>query len=265
MIASYSGMWSRTNRVDGPVPTHADIDPEHLDPSDDMSRYPVVNQLWQASAPAPDLPPELYPAGAPELPTGLGPVVWGPQDPSWGLGAGPALDTLQAQDTAAPWHNTDDGSVAVQHWVPMREFDDRPGSPHLDEIDDMIGDGESPKTLQYKRTGVGQPNDPNARLAKRIARWRDRWVDMHRYEVVYPPIGDRNAYNAPHQPPVPGGGPNTSPYPTTATWYVGPHDRFVPTLVRRAPGDWAEPESSDAAAESSAGAATAYGLTSWGL
>jgi hypothetical protein len=211
---------------------------------------------------SPVLPSDLYPVDAAGLPTGDGPVDQTPQDHLYGAGAAPGLDPLAAIDDASPWRMADDGAVAATHWRPAKNMD---GAPHLDVVTDMIGDGDSPASLQLLRTGVGQPNDPLARLAKRQKRWYERYINFHRFDVQPRPLVPHYAKPAQGVPVVPGRTQYESPFGNVVLEDVGVRDRFVAPLVRRQPGPWDEPISTDGAASTVAGVPGAYGLTRYGL
>jgi hypothetical protein len=262
--ARISGSWSRRTIDVINTPLTSDRDPEHLNPTP-TPEFAHESPAWQDSTGAPGLPVSvldeqlvcMYGAG--------GPVDNTPIDHAYGMGTGPGLSTLEAQDYRMAWHMTDDGAVAAHQWVPMMERDDRPGSPGAAFIPHVPGDGDSPQTLQLERTGVGQPNDPEARPGKRFARWRDRYIDMHRWTVETRPLTPKYARGAQEQPAVPAGTQINSPYATSVTQHLGPKDTFVPQFVRRAPGAWDESLATDGAGSSIAGAVDNYGLGRWGL
>lgn len=258
MAERYSGAWSRRTQADTVAPLKPGIDPEHLDPTDNPE---WVNQPpgWVSTVDSPILPDEMYPMADPPMPTGEGPIDYAPQDHSYGMGFGPGLSVMEAQDLRSYWHSQDDGSYAAGAWQAMV---DRDGQPHLEVTEDGMPGGDSPQTLQYERTGVGQPNDPDARVGKRFKRWYDRYIDYHRYDTDRRPLTPVQAYTAQPQPPVPNGTQLDSPYHTAATGYWGPPDRFVAPQMRRVPGDWAEPITTDATDSPSP---VGFGLTQYGL
>jgi hypothetical protein len=256
-------MWARHNQVDPTVALKPGPDPEHLQPTDNPN-YVHMTPLWAASAPTAVLPLEFTDLPNPELATGIGPVDQTPMDHAYGVGVGPGLTTLQSQDRMGVWHSTDTGAVAVHEYVhPIM----RDGQPHVAIIPDEVGAGDSPSTLQLERTGVGQPNDPEARRAARIKRWYDRYIDMHRFEPAMGPVTPK--YARPNQPQPGDGITGTqydSPFDTSVT-YLGSkaNDRFVAPLVRRAPGPWDMGLADDGTAQTIIGAASDYGLPQWGL
>jgi hypothetical protein len=171
---------------------------------------------------------------------------------------------LESQAQSGYWHSLDDGAVAAQAYVhPIM----RDGTPHVDLVLDEIGHGDSPQTTRLKITGVGAPEDKGlSRRASRIQRWYDRYIDMHRYPVVQRPLAETYSRPQRGQVAVPDGNQYDSPYNTYPSQLgLGTNDRFVGQLVRRAPGAWDEPVSSDGTASTIAGANAGYGLTNWGL
>jgi len=261
----YSGSWTRRIQVDMNAPLKNDVDPEHLNPTAAPEFAPGETPSWANTAPAPDLPDEVLDQQLQPLAIGYGPVDRTPIDHAYGMGTGPGLDTLTAQDYRMAWHMDDQGSVAAHQWNPMMDRDDRPGSPHVDFIPHVDEAGDSPHTLQLERTGYGQPNDPNVRLGRWFRRWRDREFDDHRYVPAMRPVVPRYARGAQAQPAVPDGSQITGPYPTAVTERLGPQDRFVGPLIRRQPGPWDESLATDGTAGTMTGAVDNYGLTRWGL
>lgn len=262
MPERYSGAWSRRTQANDPAPLVPGIDPEHLNPTANPE-WVAQQPGWVSTVSAPLLPDDMYPGmGAVQLATGEGPVDFAPQDHAYGMGFGPGLSVIEAQDLRSYWHSQDDGSVAAGNWQVMI---DRDGQPHLERTEDGIGDGDSPKTLQFERTGVGQPNDPDARVGGRFKRWYDRYIDYHRYPTDRRPLTPRQAYTAQPQPAMADPGPLDSPYATAATGYWGSPDRFLAPQARRVPGDWAEPITTDATGVIAAGAPNGFGLTTYGL
>jgi hypothetical protein len=263
--SKYAGAWNRRTQVDTVVVTQAPIDPEHLTPTDNVEFSLGQTPAWANTAPAPDVPDAVLDQQLQPLAAGFGPVDHTPIDHAYGMGTGPGLSTLEAQDYRMAWHMQDDGSVAAHQWNPMQDRDDRPGSPHVDFWPHAVGDGESPQTLQLERTGYGQPNDPEAPLGRWFRRWRDREMDMHRFDPSMRPVAPKYARPTPVQPAAQDGSQIAGPFPTAVSVHLGPQDTFVPALVRRVPGPWDEALSSDGTAETMAGAAGQYGLTTWGL
>ena len=260
----FSGAWSRRTQVIPETQLQAAIDPEHLTPTDNPE-YSGLRPMWVNTAPAPVLSPDAVGVQVVTMHGGIGPVDNTPQDHSYGMGSGPGLDTLQSQDYRSRWHGDDQGANAALRYVPMQDRDDQPGSPHADFIAHDPAGGDSPQTLQLERTGPGQPNDPNARAGKAFRRWRDRYIDMHRFDPAMRPITPKYARGAQAQPAVPDGTQITSPYATAVTQRLGVSDRFVAPLIRRQPGPWDENLASDGTSQTIRGALDNYGLTQWGL
>ena len=260
----FRGSWNRRTQTVQDQPLAAPIDPEHLTPTDNPE-YSGLRPMWANTAPAPVLPLDAVDAQITTMHGGVGPVDKTPQDHSYGMGTGPGLDTLQAQDYRMAWHGDDQGANAALRYQSMVDRDDRPGSPHADFIPHDGPTGDSPQTLQLERTGPGQPNDPNARAGKAFRRWRDRYIDMHRFSPAMRPLTPKYARGAQPQPAVPDGTQITSPYATSVTQHLGVVDTFVAPLIRRQPGPWDEGLASDGTGESMTGALNSYGLTTYGL
>lgn len=253
MARRYTGSWAQRAHT-GPVmvPLVAAIDPEHLNPTANIDVV-TGTPLWVDSSAAPTLP-SGYTSETIAAPIGGGgPLNLTPNDPDYGPGPGHGLTDAQSRAIMGPYHELDQGAVAAHQWVsPIIHG----GTPHVAIIPDTPGDGTSPQTLQYQRTGVGEPNDPFARTGRRIKRWVDQFIDWHRYEVERRPIYSRNAYTAQLQPPVPDGTQYDSPYSTPWPFAATP-DSFVLPQDRQSPGTWNDPDP--------AGNHSEYALPSWGL
>ena len=260
----YHGAWARRTQTIQEQPLQAAIDPEHLTPTDNPE-YSGLRPMWVNTAPAPVLPTDAVGVQITTMHGGIGPVDKTPLDHGYGMGSGPGLDTLASQDYRSAWHSDDQGSNAALRWNPMMDRDDRPGSPHADFIPHDPAGGDSPQTLQLERTGPGQPNDPNARAGRAFRRWRDRYLEMHRFRTEMRPLTPRYARGAQPQPAVPDGTQITSPYATAVTQHLGVIDNFVAPMMRRTPGPWDESMTTDGTSQTIAGASNNYGLTSWGL
>jgi hypothetical protein len=174
-----------------------------------------------------------------------------------GTGRRPAVPTLAAQDERTDAHARDLGSVDARRIQPAASRD---GSWHVAVIDDVPGEGNSPDYARHAESGVGAVRDPHARIGRRIVRWRDRWIDMHRWEPEGRPHVVRTAY---HAADVPGGadlGPRVSPEPLYArAGQVVPDDRMVWPVERRSPRPWDEVGLLDGVSSGDGG------LTVWGL
>lgn len=232
-------------------------DPQHGQPAPDM----VPGQItWVADTLVPTLPPELMGDQMLQLPVMGGPLDLEPQSHAYGLGGGPGLDELQTQQVTDRWHEQDRGATAARRYQPVAARD---GAYHVDIIPD--GDADtSPETVALRHeTGVGRPNDPHARRAQRIWRWRERFIDRHMWGTSKRPAYLRNAYTPPitdaptsqYSSPFPGGG---VPW---ATGGMGTPDKLVAPQERRTPRPWDEAFTVDATDR----AAADHGLGSWGL
>jgi hypothetical protein len=241
------------------VPIKPAIDPEHLAPTA-TPEFVNMAPIWQGFA-MPEVPQEYESGEHPSPVGGGGPVDMTPDSPEFGVGGGPGLTTIESQQVRTGLMSLDYGAVAARTTEPLTDRHDGSG-PHADFYTDESAAFDSPQTLQLKRTGVGQPNDPYARTASRFWRWWDRTIDFHRYDVVYRPMVARTAYTAQAQPAVPDGTQYDSPYATAATVYSGPQDRFVVQEVRRIPTPFDQNAAID---PTQAVDSSVYGLQVWGL
>jgi len=263
VATTYTGAWKVKAKARTVVPLVSERDPEHLTPTA-TPEYEDMAPLWMSTVDAPTLPGEVgaQDAEAGTFPMGLGPLDHTPDDPQLGIAGGNGMTLAQAQAQRGAAHSMDYGAVAAHAWNPMR---DRDGTPHVDEIPQGPLNGDSPQTLVLERTGLGQPNDPYARPGKRIQRWYDRYIDMHRYPVTYPPKTSKQARTAQVQPPVTDPTQYDSRYPTAATQWMGTQDRFVEPQLRREPVPWQQPGTGDATVDNVTGVSNDYGLGQWGF
>lgn len=248
--------WSKPAAPTPRVPLVAPIDPEHLTPTPNPDQV-TGSQLWVESTPTPTLPDSLTaePFGTPI--GGGGPIDRTPEDPSHGVGVGPGLTTAQSQAVRGALMSEDLGAVAARQY---QATIDRDGTRNVAIIPDTPGQGESPDTIALRyRTGVGQPNDPGARLAHRIKRWMDRVIDMHWYEPSYRPATAVFARPVNPHPAVANGNQLTSPF--AAFVPSGTPDTFVAPQERRSPVPWDQPLATDGIT----GITTDFGLPTWGL
>lgn len=259
-MAALTGAWARRASTPTPiVPLVTERDPEHINPDPNID-VTVGMPLWVQVGPAPMLPAEMTGDAVGTPIGGGGPIDHTPADPNVGAAGGNGQTILEAQALRGVQHSQDYGAVAARHYQPAV---DRDGAPHLAIIADTPGDGDSPQTLDLQRTGVGSPTDPYARIGKRIKRWYDRVIDMHRYQVALRPMPIRNAGVAQFQP----SGGNTqydSPWGTPSPMRASP-DALVQRQVRRTPEDWSTPGADDGTAAQLVGNIGSFGLPSWGL
>lgn len=252
---AYSGAWVLKSQTRPSVALQAPTDPEHLNPTEGED-HPGQAALWQNQAPAPDLPGQMEGGQYLQPPVPGGPVDNTPDDPNFGVGVGPGLTTLEAQEVRGALMSTDLGAYAAHRYAAGV---DRDGAPHVQVLDDVPGEGDSPQTLEHKRTGVGTAGDPYARVGRRIKRWYDRYIDMHRYDVELRPKYQRYATTVDQpQNAVAAGGQLVSPYPAFVG-RVGTPDSFVTPQDRRTPSPWDQAMTTDGTGQA------AYGLGSWGL
>lgn len=255
------GGWAQRKAATTPVVALTPgIDPEHSNPTANID-VAAGTPMWVQSTPMPALPAQMTqePFRTPTH-AGVGPVNHTPLDPEFGTGVGHGQTIEEAQEVRTEWMSLDYGAVAAHEWQPLT---DRDGSPTAVLIEDTPGDGDSPQTLQLERTGVGQPNDPFARVGKRLQRaWQRVW-DMHRWDVELRPTYARNAYEQPNQPPVATGGQYDSPYASLA--WMSTQDRFVHPQTRRSPTLWSPPSSAQADQQAAESALAEQLVPSWGL
>jgi len=256
------GAWATRARSVQLAPLVTDRNPEHLNPSPDPNLPPGHTPTWQQSAGSvPTLPDEVVAREAePVLATGWGPVDHTPDDRDYGLGAQPGLSTEANQAARGVWHGDDQGTVAATHYVhPVM----RDGAPHAAWIDHEPEPVDSMGQVEYQRMGVGAAHDPNAVRGKRLKRWYDRFIEMHRYPVEMRPYDPR--YAKPTAARAGGVVDQTmSPYPNASAQYSGPADRFLLPQMRRTPDNWVESQIQDGSAETVMMTAEGYGLGSWG-
>lgn len=255
------GGWAQRRAATAPtVALQPGPDPEHLNPTDNID-IAAGDPLWVQSTPMPALPSALTTEPMRTVThAGVGPLDHTPLDPQHGPGVGHAITQLEAQDIRGTWMDLDYGSVAAHEWQPLT---DRDSSPTAVMVYDTPGDGDSPQTLQLERTGVGQPNDPNARTGKRLQRaWQRVW-DMHWWVPEMRPSYARHAYEQPSQPPVATGTQYDSPYPSLA--WMSTQDRFVQPQQRRAPTLWSPPTTAQADAQETQSQLAEQLIPSWGL
>lgn len=248
--------WSRLTGTPTTPPLVAPIDPEHGDPQPDPNAVPGQAPGYVNTAPAP-----LYPNMDTDLPAfyaGGGLVAQEPTDPGYGVGAGPGLTELEAQEIRGVLNNRDFGTPAANQIQPMTDRYDGSG-PHVLMIEDTPGQGDSPQTLQHQRTGVGAPDDLYSHAGKRQKRWWDRVIDNHWFQPSMRPLTPRNAYSAPVQPASPAGGPLASPFATVVSYSPGSSDTFVTPQDRRTPDPWDTPMVTDGSDASSP-----LGVQAWG-
>lgn len=257
---SYSGGWRRWvsgGNAAASVRLHPNVDPEHLDPDPN-----TIETHWQQDTAQRSLPDELVGGQYILPPVAGGPVDMTPETHDFGEGVGHGESTLAAQDERGRVHSEDYGSVDARRYIAA---DSRDGAWHVDVIQDARNAGDSPAQLERKRTGVEGVNDPGARLAQRIWRWRDRWIDRHMWGVDFRPSLIRNAYSAPNAAAQGNGDQYTSPAPLYG-WSgqagIGTPDQFRVAQVRRVPRPWDEEMATDG---TGTGGVTTDGLTVWGL
>jgi hypothetical protein len=235
------------------------LDPEHLHPTPEIDVVPGDVPLWvQHDSGVPSLPPEYTRDPVDPVLAGGGPVDQTPRDHEQGPGPGHGLTEAESSVLRRTWGERDLGGVAKRSWSP-RTVDD--GVLLVDEIDENVPDGASPRTIRLQSSGITEPeNDPYARRAHRVRRWHDREFDLHRWIPERRALTTQRAYLAQAQPPVPEGDQTVSPWSTssTATRFRVTPDTDVVKASRRVP----ERRLADVPG---ADVATGEAMTSWGL
>lgn len=271
MGTSITGGWARSNTVKGQAALKPAIDPEHLQPTDNIQFQGGMQPTWVENTPKPGLPTEVLAAQAWErvpLEAGIGPLDLTPEDHDYGMGIGPAMTLEEAQDYRSSWHMDDQGAPLAHRWVPLT---DRDGQWVNQTMFSQQENGDSFAQLQLKRTGIGQPNDPEAttrRVSNRFRRWVDRYIDMHRYVVEPGPVRPQYAIPTPGREAVAGGNQLVPPYGNNVQYPPSQSmtpDKFTTETVRRSPGDWVSNQATDGTDQALGGAGSTYGLANWGL
>jgi hypothetical protein len=267
---SITGGWARANVVKPLAALKPAIDPEHLDPTDNP-QYAGTTPLWVENTVKPGLPAEVLAANAWErvpIEAGIGPLDLTPEDHNYGMGIGPAMSTEAAQEYRGSWHMDDQGAPLAHHWVPLTYRD---GEWVNQMAHDQQLDGDSFEQLQLKRTGIGQPNDPEASArqpSRRFRRWVNRYIDMHRYVPEPGPVRPQYAVPVPGRQAVPAGNQLTPPWGNNVQYPPSQAltpDKFTVETMRRSPGDWVSNQITDGTDTSLQGAGNTYSLTNWGL
>ena len=259
-MAAFSGAWLTQSQVDPQVPLVPNLDPQHLNP-DPNPQFQGMNPDWRNSAPSPDLPEAMWDVAPAPLATGVGPVDHIDYNNTLaGTGWGHGLSDVEARDLALTANLTDDGSYAARRYQAPR----MPGGTyHADFIRDDDVPSDSPGTVMLQRSGVNTENDPWARRGHRLQRWFDGAIDMHRWEVTFRPLRPRYARPTPVQSNADPG--QRDPHTQSVVGYnPGSLDTFVQGIVRRVPGNWAQPFTADGTTSTLVGAVSGYGLTTWG-
>jgi hypothetical protein len=246
-----SGAWKKRTQTVRRVRLVAPIDPRHSTPEETQD------------------PNYVDTTGAPALPEDVEGGQFTQQDvksryvdltpPGEGVGDLPGYDQASAREVSRIAHSRDYGAVSARLYAPAV---DRDGTYNVSIVTNHDNAGDSPETLQFERTGVGSPNDPYARSNKRIVRWRDRTIDMHWWGVEQRPKPIRTAQGSRELPPVPNRTQWVSPF---AAGRIEHPDNWQPAQERRAPREWGERTTTDGGEADAMSAASAYGLTMWGL
>jgi hypothetical protein len=255
----YAWSWNKGGTSQSDVPIHPDLNPDHLNPSND-SRFVDRAPSWQQDTAVPSLPPELVDADL-AAPTGRGggPVADPTTDPGYGPGFNPGLDNDQAGVVRAQWVERDDGSVAATHFGYTPDVD---SVDHPSDVHDAGANLFSPMTVdqQYQK-GVGSPHSPNSTpdVVRRIMRWTDRVIDWHRWvpemQLKYPKGGQGTP-----EVPAESLGSSVGPFPMNAGWRFVAPDRLLAPERQVAPRPWGETMIQDGTLMD-----TAVGLGDWGL
>jgi hypothetical protein len=264
MTAPYTGAWSRLTGAAPVIPFQQPVHPEHLNPTAPDPNAPGLAKVWQSDVRAPLLPDGYYEPDTYGLVAPGGVVDQTPQDHQFGLGADPGLTQLDSQDRRLDAHDTDTGEEAARQY---EVAPDRDGTFHVmvwnnhptpDSVD-------SPETVALQRTGVGMPNDPEARTSRKYRRWTDRFIDRHAFDPNRRPRQARGAETAALQPADPTGNQYVSPYPNSVGYHAQTQDQLIFPQVRRVPGGWVQPLVTDGTESLAPAGANLFGLTNTGL
>jgi hypothetical protein len=261
-VGQYTGAWKRAAVGVPKVRLKPDPDPRHAGTDTHGAADPGTQPAyWVQDTMVPAIPQDWLGDQYTQLPTIHGVIDLTPQDHGHGMGVGHGETTLEAQDIRTDWHGEDLGNVEAREYQPQNT---REGSWNVVVLEDNRNDGNSPGYPQtrYDR-GVGVASDPFARTGRRILRWRERTIDMHRWDPEGRAAVARFAYSAPAQPAMPNGNQYTSPEPTLVRFGqagVGTPDQYVTPVQRRSPRPWDETQTADGFT-----GGTGYGLTQWGL
>jgi hypothetical protein len=260
--AQYTGAWKRAVVGVPKVPLKPGADPAHAGNDTHTAADPSQGvAYWQQDTMVPAIPADWLGDQYTQLPTIHGVYDSTPQDHGHGLGVGHGESVAAVQAERVDWHGEELGATETRRYQPMNT---REGTNNVVMVDDNANAGNSPGYPQtrYDR-GVGVGSDPGARVGRRLFRWRDRTIDMHRWDPEGRAARARFAYSAPVQPAMPNGNQYVSEYPTQARFGehgIGTPDQFVTPVERRSPREWGEMQTTDGYT-----AATDFGLRSWGL
>lgn len=259
---TYAGAWRR-GAAQLAVPQYASTrDPEHLNPTPSPEYEGMPQPEWVSTVEAPSLPGEVEGGDLDDssLPQGL-PLDHTPDTPDFGYGVGPGLSLNDAIEVRAA-SQQDFGAVAAHRWT---DTFDRDATPGTEFVPNLPGNGASPETVAITETaGVGAPYDGgNSRMGRRLKRWFDRRIDMHRFETTYPPHLPKHALVTPVQE-APKPNQFTQAGPTVVANPTMSPDQFVLPFARREPVPWLQPSTQDGTVDNVVGMADEYGLGSWG-
>lgn len=256
---AYTGAWKKRAVARTAAPLVGQRDPEHERPTDNLA--PVD---WRSSVIAPDLPPGQLGDQMLQLPTihGLADATPRSGHEGDGYGHGHGDTTRRAQADAHDVHARDLGAVDARKWVPVAARD---GKWTAALVDGQRWQGNSPETTSaIADTGAESALDPWARVPRRVVRWRDRKIDMHRWDAQERAALTKQAYTAPPSPGSLGARMSRAPlYAQAGQDGIGTPDQFVAPVLPRSPRPWSESMTTDGAEQP--GAATDFGLGAWGL
>lgn len=247
-----SGAWKIATLTQRGEPLHQPTDPQHSRPVDVQD----VDFVDTTGAP---YVPEEWTDGSYLQPSVASPYVdQTPQDHEFGVGDQPGIDQAQARELAGRAHQVDMGAVAAHHYASARSFD---GTYQVRRVENHDLAGDSPQTVEItERTGVGTAHDPDARRSVRIQRWRDRTIDMHRFEPGMRPLAVRNAKPVTTLPEVANRSAWVSPFQGNVIEHA---DNWQTPQERRTPRSWDDGMTTDGTDQPLA--AQSFGLTGWGL
>lgn len=259
-MARISGNWFVNAQPGKVVPLHGQRDPQHAHP-DDAPLEIGRSDLDRDGPPAPDLP--AYLLSPPDAPLGNGYTLdYTPYDHGDGLGTNPAQPREVSQVQAESFRSEDTGTpdyIRYTHAPNILSGDPRDQPYQLAMVTNTPLDGEPVGQVDMQRAGVGAPHDHGlSRLSRRQKRWRDRYIEYHRFEPVMQPNRTKTAKTGMVTRPVPGGSSNSAPAPSVNGVATTPHPGWAQPALRRSPEPWQSPTDPSLTGG-------AYGLTGWGL
>jgi hypothetical protein len=253
---AYTDAWKRRQQpVQDPM-LHNPTDPAHLDPTDE-------DQIFWADTSgniAPGMPDDVqdYNPGI-GTPTTHGYIDTTPQGGDFGMPAFPGFTIDEGQAVRGIAHSQDFGSFAARKYVSPPNRD---GDLNVDDFSSPDNQGNNPEQNNIRFvTGVGTDYDNgNSVHARKIRRWRDRFIDFHWWDVTMNPSYARYAKAAVTKPQVTEERNQAmSPYSAGEILYEG--GSWTVPQERRTPEPW----DTGMITAGSPAPGEDFGLGSWGL